>query len=88
MLEDFGHGEERYVGIGSGPDHRLEPVAQRAPVMAKAEAVSFALSLRESRRVESTASFHDAIHVERYSRLLPTWSLSAGLPDEVVLGDA
>lgn len=60
---------------------------QDAPSPAnRSEAKAFAVSLRESRRRCQGASFHDGVYVERISRILPSWSLSEGEPDDLVLG--
>ena len=39
-----------------------------------------------SRRISSNVSFHDAVYVDQYSRLLPTWTLTPKMDDEMVLG--
>jgi hypothetical protein len=60
---------------------------QDAPSPANhSEAKAFAVSLRESRHRCQGASFHDGVYVERISRILPSWSLSGGEPDDLVLG--
>ena len=86
MLEDLAVGGDRYKAIESGPDHRLEPVGGRPSPQSKSDALSFAISLAESRKVDAESPLHDAIHVERFSRLLPTWSVSEALSDQEVLG--
>ena len=48
--------------------------------------MAFAFALKESRKLSEEASFHDAIYVEQYSRLLPAWTLTPHVDDEVVLG--
>ncbi len=52
----------------------------------KVDAISFAVALKTSRKLSGDASFHDALYVEQYSRLLPTWTLTPRVDDEVVLG--
>lgn len=86
MLDEITVGGDRYKAIESGPDHRLEPVGGRPSPKSKSDALSFALSLAESRRVDAESPLHDAIHVERFSRLLPTWTVSESLSDQEVLG--
>lgn len=70
----------------SGPDQRIEPVANAKLPESSVDCVSFALSLRETRKLEGDAPLHDALYVERYSRLLPTWTVSEAASDEEVLG--
>lgn len=52
----------------------------------KVDALAFAFALKESRKISNGVSFHDAIYVEQYSRLLPTWTPSPYVDDQVVLG--
>ena len=79
-------GKEDCKAIPSGPDQRLEPVADGGSPDSKADGLSFAFSLRETRKIEANAPLHHAIYAERYSRLLPTWTVSEGTSDEEVLG--
>jgi cell division protease FtsH len=64
----------------------LYPVAQCDEYENKVDAIAFSIALRESRQIVKDASFHDAIYVEQYSRLLPTWSLTEKRDDAHVLG--
>ena len=86
VLGSFSFGKEEYRAILSGPGQRLEPVAASASPGTKADGLSFALSLRETRKIGAEVPLHDALYVERYSRLLPTWAVSEGSSDEEILG--
>ncbi len=86
VLELFTFGKESYKAMASGPDQRLEPVAEGGSPDSKADGLSFALSLRESRKIDAEVPLHDAVYAERYSRLLPTWTVSEATSDEEVLG--
>ncbi len=86
VLGSFSFGDEYFMSLPSGASQQLEPVEECGSPDSKADGLSFALSLRETRKVESEAPFHDAIYTERYSRLLPTWSVSEGAADEEVFG--
>ena len=86
ILEFVLFGNEDFRAICSGPGKRLEPVYQNKSPNTKADGLSFALSLRETRKISAEILLHDAIYVERYSRLLPTWTVSEASADEVVLG--
>ena len=66
--------------------HILSLVQRGMPSLNPHLAESFAVSLRDSRRVCPTQPFHDAIFVEALSRLLPTYSLTEFVPDDVLLG--
>ena len=86
VLGPFSFGKEDYMAILSGPGQRLEPVAASGSPDTKADGLSFALSLRETRKIGAEVPLHDAIYVERYSRLLPTWTVSEGSSDDEILG--
>ena len=75
-----------FRALPSGLGQRLEPVAASGSPESKVDGLAFAMSLSETRKIEAEASLHDAIYVERYSRLLPTWTVSEGSSDEEVLG--
>ena len=82
----FSFGKEKYRAISSGAGQRLEPIATSGSPYTKADGLSFAVSLRETRKIDTWVPLHDAIYVERYSRLLPTWTVSEGSSDEEILG--
>ena len=86
VWDSFSFGQDHYRAITSEPQHRLEPVAANHAPGSKADALSFALSLRETRKIDADVPLHDAIYMERYSRLLPTWTSSEGSTDEEILG--
>lgn len=77
-------GGERFVTIFSGADG-LCPIVESFPE-SKNEALAFASALRATRTVEHASPLQDAIYVERLSRLLPTFSISSRVPDDVVFG--
>jgi len=82
----FEIGGERLGVFCSGSGHLLSPLDNAPSPRDRSEAQALAISMRETRRLESSASLHDAIYVEQLSRLLPVWSLSSNEPDEIVLG--
>jgi cell division protease FtsH len=86
VLQPFSFGKVKYVAIGSGADQQLAPVRACTSPETKADALAFAVSLRESRRIVKDVPLHDAIYVERFSRLLPTWTISEILDDSDLLG--
>ena len=86
VLGTFSFGDENFHSLPSGALQKLEPVEECGSPDSKAEGLWFALSLRETRKVDSESPLHDAIYAERYSRLLPTWSVSGGAADEEVFG--
>ena len=72
--------------LSSQKRYMLVPVESGKSPYKKVDAVAFSFALKESRKFSDDASFHDAIYVEQYSRLLPTWTLTPNVEDEVVLG--
>ncbi len=65
---------------------KLAPIASMDSPDSKVDAIAFSLALKASRGISSDASFNDAIYVEQYSLLLPTWTLTPRVDDEIVLG--
>lgn len=86
VLGPFEFGDSHYVFLLAGRDQQLAPVYRCDPPASHDDALSFAISLKETRAIEPGASLHDALFVERYSRLLPTWTVSPGEDDDMVLG--
>ncbi len=86
VLQLFSFGKDKYVAIASGADQQLAPVGDFTSPETKADALAFAVSLRESRRIAADVPLHDAIYIERFSRLLPTWTISERLEDSDLLG--
>ncbi|HKY97279.1 MAG TPA: ATP-binding protein [Gemmatimonadaceae bacterium] len=72
--------------MSTNTGNRLEPVAESSSPTSKVEALAFALAMKETRAIDRQASLHDAIYVERLSRLLPTYSLTPKADDDLVLG--
>jgi cell division protease FtsH len=79
-------GERRLFCFASGPSQILCPVADGPAPEDKVEAIAFAQALRATRAIEADAPLQDAIYVERMTRLLPTYAITARVDDDVVLG--
>lgn len=86
QIRSFEFGGEKFCEFSSGNDYVLAPVIESNSPESKNEALSFAESLKATRDIDATCSVHDAIYVERLSRLLPTYSLSARVSDDVMFG--
>ena len=86
VLDSFTFGNEEYGVIASGAGQRLEPVIDSGSPDTKTDGLAFAVSMRETRKIDPRVPLHDAIYVERFSRLLPTWTVSEGSTDEEILG--
>lgn len=86
LLADLRFGTRLLRSLKSHKKYSLTPVENGKSPESKVDALSFAVALKESRKLSKDVSFHDAVYVEQYSRLLPTWTLTPHVDDEVVLG--
>lgn len=86
VFKELRFGEKTYQYFSCHKDHVLAPLEGGKIPFEKSEGLSFAFALKESRQISTKDSFHDSIFVEKFSRLLPTWTISPQLDDEVVLG--
>jgi len=86
LLQKFTFRSSNFWSISSDKKYMLTPVEERVSNITKIDAMAFSYALKESRKLSDNASFHDAIYVEQYSRLLPTWTLTPYVEDEVILG--
>lgn len=86
QLSEFNFGDSKFRSMSCGENQVLSPVSEGASPNTKAEALSFALTLKVTRAIDSESPLQDALYVERFSRLLPTYSISSRADDDVVLG--
>ncbi len=86
LLGEFTFGTESFRSLISHKKYALASVENGKSPESMVDALAFAFALKESRKLSGDASFHDAIYVEQYSRLLPTWTLTPHVDDEVILG--
>src|SRR4051812_12247173 len=82
----FDFGETRYWILTSPLDQNLSPIEGSKSPNSKADALLFAHALKATREIDNDSPLQDAIYVERIGRLLPTYSISPRLSDDVVLG--
>ena len=86
FLTEIEFGADIYLLLESENDQQLAPIVEFIAPRSKSDALAFAISMQNSRKIVKNVSFHDAIYVERLSRLLPTWTVSEMVSDENVLG--
>jgi len=86
LLGEVTFGTASFRSLSSPKKYALSPVESSKSPDSKVDALAFSIALKESRNLSKDVSFHDAIYVEQYSRLLPTWTLTPHVEDEVVLG--
>jgi len=85
-LLSFAFGGETLCSISCGPSHTICPVSDSRSPNTRSEALAFALALKATRTFDKESPLQDAIYVEKISRLLPTYSISSRVDDEIVLG--
>ena len=86
LLTQVMFGIVSYWSFRSHKKYALSPVETGITPNSKVDALAFSSALKESRSIMEEVSFHDAIYIEQYSRLLPVWSITPHVDDEVVLG--
>lgn len=74
------------VAFSCSAAHVLAPLTACRRPTTPAEGLAFAGSLRATRAFDPYSSLHDALYAEKLSRLLPTYSLSPRVDDDLVLG--
>lgn len=79
-------GSDTYRELSCGSSQLLVPLPDCRSPNNKSEAMAFATALRETRRIDSISPLQDAIYVEKFSRLLPTYGITSRTDDDVVLG--
>ncbi|TKB26487.1 ATP-binding protein [Desulfopila sp. IMCC35006] len=86
LFGEITFGAASFRSLSSHKKYALAPVESGKSPDSKVDAIAFSFALKESRKLSTDASFHDSIYIEQYSRLLPTWTLTPHVEDEVVLG--
>jgi hypothetical protein len=91
LIEDgefikFSFGTEFYHEISCGPSQFLVPLIDCRSPENKNEALAFATALKATRDIDSESPLQDAIYVEKFSRLLPSYGITSRTDDDVILG--
>ena len=86
QAEFFKVGGEAFCALPGGASHALTPVAGVSAPSTASEAVAFADAFRSTRAIDPTTPLHDSVYVEKLSRLLPTFSLTPAVADDIVIG--
>lgn len=85
-MRSFSFGSEIYCEVSCGESQMLAPLADCRSPENKNEALAFATALRATRQIDSQSPLQDAVYVEKFSRLLPTYGITSRAEDDVVLG--
>jgi hypothetical protein len=82
----FDFAGETYRSISSTTEHKLAPVGKDSAPDRASEAFACAVTFSETRRIDPETSLHDGIYVEKISRILPSYTLSSKVEDDLVFG--
>lgn len=85
-MKPFSFGAEKFFEVSCGPSQLLAPLADCKSPENKNEALAFATALRDTRLIDSETPLQDAVYVEKFSRLLPTYGITSKTDDGVILG--
>lgn len=82
----FTFGAEPYREVSCGASQVLAPLSDCRSPQDKNEALAFATALRETRAIDSECPLQDAVYIEKFSRLLPSYGITSRTDDDVILG--
>jgi len=86
MLNKFNFAGDEFYAIASQDKYILAPTDYKYFEVDKISALSFASSLRETRRIAPSASLEDSVYLEQFSRILPVSELISEKDDGLFLG--
>lgn len=86
VFSKFIYGNDVLYSLYSANKHELTALEKAKSPQTKSDAISFALCIKETRLRNLEVALHDAIFIESITRLLPTYSISTPVGDDVVLG--
>ena len=88
MYSEFFYIDEFYYFIESDNENLLIPVEKTLSFTDDNDAISFSLALNKTReKIGKDISLHDGIFLEKYSLILPVYSLLEIVNDDYVLGN-
>lgn len=82
----FSFGTRTYAFVLGGKSYRLEPVEEAETPDDFTDCQAFVSAVAESRKIVPEAGFHDALYVERLSRLLPCYTPAPRTDDATLIG--
>ena len=88
MYSKFSYMDEFYYFIESDNQNILSPVEKTLNFTDDNDAISFSLAIEKTReKINENISLHDGIYLEKYSLILPMYSLEEIVDDDYVLGN-
>ena len=85
LFSQFQFGQDAFYVLKCSDQYVLSAIEGADAPESKTDALAFAHAIKATRPL-TDASFHDGIFVEQYSRILPVWSLTPTITDDIVLG--
>lgn len=85
-LTAFPFGAKTYALVPGGKNYRLEPVDEAETPDDFTDCQAFVAAVAESRKIILEIGFHDALYVERLSRLLPCYTPAPKTDDATLIG--
>lgn len=79
-------GDRELHVLVSTRDSILAPVSECRSPNTKSEATTFASALKSTRKLDADSPLQDALYIEDLCRLLPSYSITSRVDDDVVLG--
>lgn len=84
--DGFMYGSKHYVLVMGGKGYRLEPVDEAETPDDFTDCQAFVAAVAETRKLLPDAGFHDAVYVERLSRVLPCYTPAPRTDDATLVG--
>jgi cell division protease FtsH len=85
-LVTFVFGNLHLCSISCGTSQLLYPVLDSKSPDTKSDALAFSLAFKVTREIDKESPLQDSLYVEKMSRLLPTYSISPRIDDDILLG--
>ncbi len=85
-FSEFNFGDVKYYFLSSPSNQILAPVTKSTSPDSVSEAFAFAEAFHRTRLIEAKTNLNDAIYIEKYTLLLPTYSVTPPISDDVLLG--
>jgi cell division protease FtsH len=85
-VQRFVFGTLSLAALNSGASRELACLANCRSPDTKAQALAFALAMNKTRALDPDSSLHNGLYIERFSRILPTYTGEAKIVDDIVLG--
>lgn len=85
-LDAFTYGSQPFVLVQGGRNYRLEPIVEAEPPGDFTDCQAFVAAVAETRKLVADTGFHDAIYVERLSRVLPCYMPAPRTDDGTLVG--